>query len=363
MPTALFDAALRGAVMALLLLLAALLQRQRSHLPVARLAQALCALLCVQIVSSTPAFEAQVPRLWQAPLVGIAVANAVLFWVFVQALFDDAFGLRPLHGVAWTAAFALGTWTCSQGPVLGPGWWALQRAVPLVFVVLAIWAAAAQWRADLVEGRRRLRAFVVAGGCVYTLAQLGLRVAAPQGRLSGSAAGADMLMLLGVVAGVAWLLLRVVDGELFAVTPAAPASPLVPVEATSAAPDEAQTRLAAALHQRMSEQHAYRDETLSVASLAGLLDVPEYRLRKLINQGLGQRNFNAYVNSFRLVEARAILADPQWRERSVLTVALDAGFASIGPFNRAFKAATGQTPSDYRRQKLADPRVGPATAR
>lgn len=348
--------------MALLLLLAALLQRDRARLPVARLAQALCLLLCVQIVSSAPDFEARVPRLLQAPLVGIAVANAVLFWVFVQALFDDAFVLRPLQTGVWLAALLLGALNCALGPVHGSGWlalvqgvgWGTQRAVPLVFALLAMWAAAAQWRADLVEGRRRLRAFVVAGGCLYTLAQLGLRLAAPRGRLSSTAAGADMLMLLLVVAGVAWLLLRVVDGELF-VKQALPAAAAGVAAQADPPTDAAQTRLAAALGQRMTEHHAYRDENLSVASLANLLGVPEYRLRKLINQGLGHRNFNAYVNGFRLEEARTVLADPTLRERTVLTVALDAGFGSIGPFNRAFKAATGQTPSDFRRQKLAKP--------
>ncbi len=36
----------------------------------------------------------------------------------------------------------------------------------------------------------------------------------------------------------------------------------------------------------------------------------------------------------------------------ILTIALDAGFGSIGPFNRAFKAHTGLTPTEYRRGHL-----------
>ena len=36
-------------------------------------------------------------------------------------------------------------------------------------------------------------------------------------------------------------------------------------------------------------------------------------------------------------------------EVPILTIALDAGFASLGPFNRAFKAETGLTPTEYRR--------------
>ena len=78
------------------------------------------------------------------------------------------------------------------------------------------------------------------------------------------------------------------------------------------------------------------------------------RLRRVINQRLGHRNFNAFVNGFRLAETMAALADPSKRGLPVLTIALTAGFQSIGPFNRAFKAATGLTPTEFRRQKLAE---------
>jgi AraC-like DNA-binding protein len=36
----------------------------------------------------------------------------------------------------------------------------------------------------------------------------------------------------------------------------------------------------------------------------------------------------------------------------VLTIAMDAGFQSIGPFNRAFRAQTAMTPTEYRRAAL-----------
>ncbi|RTM02125.1 MAG: AraC family transcriptional regulator, partial [Bradyrhizobiaceae bacterium] len=35
----------------------------------------------------------------------------------------------------------------------------------------------------------------------------------------------------------------------------------------------------------------------------------------------------------------------------VITIAMDAGFQSLGPFNRAFKAVTGVTPTEYRRMR------------
>ena len=60
------------------------------------------------------------------------------------------------------------------------------------------------------------------------------------------------------------------------------------------------------------------------------------------------------MNGYRLAEARAALAAPALRELPVLSIALEAGFGSIGPFNRAFKADTGLTPTEFRREKLAD---------
>ena len=119
-------------------------------------------------------------------------------------------------------------------------------------------------------------------------------------------------------------------------------------------PDAAEDRFAESLQRLMAVDRAYRSEDLSIASLAARLAVPEYRLRRLINQRLGHRNFNAFVNGFRLAEAMAALADPGKRDLPILTIALTAGFQSIGPFNRAFKLATGLTPTEFRKQKLAD---------
>ena len=104
----------------------------------------------------------------------------------------------------------------------------------------------------------------------------------------------------------------------------------------------------------MQDQHGYRQEDLSIARLADQLAVPEYRLRRLINQRLGHRNFSAFVNGYRLSEACTVLADPTRQHLPVLSIALEAGFQSIGPFNRAFKAATGLTPTEFRRQQLAE---------
>jgi len=166
-------------------------------------------------------------------------------------------------------------------------------------------------------------------------------------------------MLLLIAGVIAWYSLRLPDSLLFRPGPAlnedsepTPPAPAAPAEESVNNP--ADLRLTAELQRAMELDHAYKDETLSVASLAARLKVPEYRLRRVINQGLGHRNFNVYVNGYRLAEARAALAAAAQRDTPVLTIALEAGFGSIGPFNRAFKADTGLTPTEYRREKLAD---------
>lgn len=70
-PLPLIDAALRGGVLALRLLPALVLLRRGAHRARPRVAMAMALGLAVQVVSSAPLFEAGVPRLWQASLVGM----------------------------------------------------------------------------------------------------------------------------------------------------------------------------------------------------------------------------------------------------------------------------------------------------
>ncbi|MGD9832973.1 MAG: helix-turn-helix domain-containing protein [Piscinibacter sp.] len=355
MPLTLLDAALRGMLLALLLTVAGVLWRERRASAAARAGVALALGQCVQAIGATPWIEAHLAFAWQAPLISIAVANVVLFWIFVRALFDDGFVPGRVHALAWAGVAVLSLANCTLSVAAGA--WPLreltvgvQRAVPLLFAVLAAQAAATRWRDDLVEGRRRLRVFILVTGVAYTLAMLAARLLSPQGRLSPALALLDVIAMLLIVAIIAARLLRLGPSELFPV--AAPALSAAQPEAP--VPDAAEERLGQELERLMTQERAYRDENLSITTLAARLGVPEYRLRRLINQRLGHRNFSAFVNGHRLAEARAALADPLRRELPVLSIALESGFQSIGPFNRAFKAATGLTPTEFRREKLAE---------
>ncbi|MCV2362565.1 helix-turn-helix domain-containing protein [Paucibacter sp. DJ1R-11] len=368
----LLDAALRGALLAMLLLLGWALWRDGSARPRpagAQLGMMLAAGLMVQVISSMPAFEGGLPLAWQAPAIAISVANAPLFALFARALFVDEFQLRPRHALIWLAAVGLSLLNCiwlvplSQGSQpwrLAQAAVGLQRSLPLLCGLVVAGAALQHWRVDLVERRRRLRLFVVLGGSAYMCVMVWARASSPHNQLSPGLALADMSGLLLILTVLALGLLRLPAQGLFGgLTVASCSQPLTPDPKPDPIPDTDPADLQRLL--QLVHQHAFhRSEEPSLGALAALADLPEYRLRRLIHQGLGHRNFNAFINSFRLAEARAALADPARRGVPILSLALEAGFQSIGPFNRAFKAETGLTPSEYRQQGLGAGSTGGA---
>ena len=64
-PLTVLDAALRGMLVSLLVVLAVVLLRDRPRLPAAQAAVAMCLGLCVQVISSTPLLEARLSALAQ----------------------------------------------------------------------------------------------------------------------------------------------------------------------------------------------------------------------------------------------------------------------------------------------------------
>ena len=107
-------------------------------------------------------------------------------------------------------------------------------------------------------------------------------------------------------------------------------------------------RLKAELLALMAREHPHRDPELTLAGLAELLNSTPHKVSELLNAELGQ-TFYDFVNGYRVDEVRRRLAEPKSQHLSVLTLAMDAGFASKSTFNDVFKKRTGRTPSTYRK--------------
>jgi AraC-like DNA-binding protein len=292
-------------------------------------------------ITSVAGFSPQL-GLWTVPLLALSAGNNVVFWTLTASLFDDGFRLRWWHGMLWLLLVVAGTAGCFLS------WPPLGIALTLssfAFAALATAQAVGSWRADLVEGRRRLRLFVVGASSLYIAATAMAQLAGAQRSVPEAMSLAGAIGMF-VIAGIAaWSLLGVGRKQsLFAVTDLTQ-----PIEEPMRAMEPGDQELVAKLERLMTVERAHRQDGLTIGSLAQQLGLPEYRLRRLINQALGYRNFNSFVNRYRIAEVKAALADPNQADVPVLTLALDAGFSSLGPFNRAFKAETGVTPTEYRR--------------
>ncbi len=343
-----FDLALRGGVVLLLLFLAAVLLRDHGRSTAARIGALFAVGVAAYVVEAATGF-AWPPAAWQAPMLALAAGNAVMFWIFARALFDDEFKLRGWHGAVWCLLAGAALVRCFvRGPSSGPmaNWiGAGIEAATIGFAVMALAQSLSTWRADLVEKRRRLRMFIVAAGTAYTLVSTIARLAGHPGSATDIGRAADALVLAAIVTIIAWHLLRAGSSELFPVGSAR----IDAAVAVAVASDAADDRHIAEIERLMTVELIYQQQHLTIAAFAQQLGLPEYRLRRLINQRLGHRNFNSFVNRYRLDEAKRMLLDPACSDMAVLSIAMDCGFQSLGPFNRAFKANTGMTPTEFRR--------------
>jgi AraC-like DNA-binding protein len=274
--------------------------------------------------------------------------SPALFQLWAWATFDDSF--RPSWS-AWlptTVMAALIGYALAMHQVLP---WRLVEGAALLLVCIGIWHVLAGREADLVEGRRRLRlTLATAVGLVIAGLTVHAALTTPVLRLQNSLLTAGIVLGLGLASAVLQLGLRTRSD--LALVPAGDAAPSPAMQGATVAIDPEERALLDRLRQLMEEDRIYREENFGIAALAARLGIPEYRLRRLINQRLGHRNFSTFVNGYRLAETVAALSDPTQAQVPILTIALDAGFQSIGPFNRAFKTQTGMTPTDFRRERL-----------
>ncbi len=311
------------------------------------------ALFCLAAAAHTltqhPSIE-QVLGFGRPVIWAFSIMGAGLFWAFATELFGDHRNLRLVRfapaalllAIGIVAVLATGT-PATKGFLLAHN---IVGAGLMAHVLMVVWSG---WKNDLVESRRRLRGPILAAGALYAVLVFAVQTSEifwrPADALSPLAA--VVLFALGL-AGIGALLRA--DPDLFAPAGGSQPAALRP-EAAAAVSDEDAT-IARKLDRLMREDRIYREEALTITALALKLGIPEYKLRRLINRQLGHRNFSAFLNQWRLADAKQALADPGQCDVPISTIGLDAGFQSLGPFNRAFKAETGLTPSEFRVQAL-----------
>jgi AraC-like DNA-binding protein len=273
------------------------------------------------------------------------------FWLFVVAVFED----EPRFHPGMLAAVAALTLICLIGqytPAPVDMWIDVVANLMRIAMALAALAVIVRgWKGDLVEPRRQLRgpllvvisAYILATRCLAVLDDLGM---APGWYLVTNAA------ILFLIANAASLVFLESRGEIFAAPAHGARSPLRRAVPDTTARDRAMQADLGRVRALMETQEIWREEGLTITSLASRAGLPEAHLRRLINDRLGYRNFPSFVNVHRIAVAKARLADPNESRTPVSAIAFDVGFASLGPFNRAFREETGLSPSEWRRKAL-----------
>lgn len=280
----------------------------------------------------------------------------VAFWLFCKWIFDDGFRWQRwwyavLLGVAvvFYAVFLQNKFRCFQ---LSPGLQMLSglaaQLVSLFFVLLGILEALRNRESDLVLSRVQFRKIFA-----ICAAALMATTALAEVSLAGQTPPADLqlaqrmaITALTVVFAVFSLSVR--PGFFSEKKPETDTETLTDDPATP----EVDPQLLENLRLVMVQKEMWRTEGLTIRQLAESLGVKEYRLRQAINGHLGFRNFNDYLHSYRIQKACELLSDPTKRALTVLEIAYETGYASLAPFNKAFRDLTGTTPTDWRKQHL-----------
>jgi AraC-like DNA-binding protein len=288
------------------------------------------------------------PRLAQAlglaypPLLLLAALNPAFFWWFAVSLFRDEPQWRPRYAIPLVLLLALFVLRQATGePLRTIG--ALGHQVTVATLLLHVLSLAVRdFQQDLMDARRRFRLAVAivipATGLVIAIVET-YALFRPLPSWIGLLQASAVLAL--ALPFALWLTAIRPDLMAQAAAPSPRPETLTPAETIELA------RLRAAIAAGVC-----LEADLSLGTLADRLKVPEHRLRRLINKGLGYRNFAAFVNDHRVSQAKRILADPDNSRQQIVAVAFELGYASLAPFNRAFRQLTGMTPSEYRAQAL-----------
>lgn len=292
-------------------------------------------------------------------LIGMgACATCNCYWLLSRSLFrtDNAIAVRHILvalGIALLIMLNQGYLFASHAHLVNVpegnlGQHILRELTVLLsscILVLSFWEGCRAWSAaSATEKAQRVLFLATFGGAIaLSKAMQGVFAADPVAQKAVTAA-IILFVLLNTQILMFWR-----DQSSHSATSSEPGTQQPGKPAAASSVDE--TVLSAQIKGLLIDQALFLQPNLKIADIARRLDVPEYRVSIALRAHLHARNFNQYVNQLRIKHAQTLLADSDKSAWPVLVVGLESGFASVGPFNRAFKAMTGYTPNQYR-QKL-----------
>ncbi|MBL4869468.1 MAG: AraC family transcriptional regulator [Robiginitomaculum sp.] len=346
----LIDVFIRYSTITLLLLLGLLAYRDRKNSTPALYVVLVTISVAALMIITAPG-ELKPPRTPYIIIHLIDVPNIAFIWWLGLSMFEDDFRLNKWH---W-AMFILYTGLIFIYRLLEYGAIAHVSPVFNLFVDIVTFAmmahlflVAIKGRADdLIEPRRRFRLFFVLALVIGTaLTVLAENIFMPEFTDEVALFRAAIALPL-TLCGILWLVTFHPEKLSFQTED-------IPIPKKTGL-DPRDKSLHDRLVQEMDEGKIYLEPDITIRTLAARLKTPEHRLRVLINQGMGYRNFSSFLNTYRIKAVKDAFSAPENTRIPVLTIAMDAGYGSLAPFNRAFLKAEGMTPSAYRHNLLVKP--------
>ncbi|MDA0690075.1 MAG: AraC family transcriptional regulator [Proteobacteria bacterium] len=311
------------------------------------------------LLSLSEAF--QYPPFLSFLLLRLAILIPGILWLLAYYLFSDEARVSNLTWGFLIGYFVLST-TGSSLELIGvmeiepPSTaYTIFSLVPqlcmLCFGLHALYLAVRGYYSDLIELRRTVRVAFVGSMAILVIIVLGNGLGEYfQSVASNNDSVAQVLVPQVVIALYILILLLALHFYTFTLRAdirvlldtAVPEKPSEPQVAETLSRSEKE--LIGRLVRAMEEEKLYAQHGYTIAQLAAHLNASEHKLRGAINRHLGYKNFNQFLNSYRLAEAASRLVNS---DAPITTIAIEVGFSSLSVFNTAFRGRFGVTPTGW----------------
>lgn len=284
----------------------------------------------------------QLPEPVQLVVRIVDVPHLIFVWLFALSLFTEKFVFRWFHllaGIVYCLPILFMRLYEFEVIMTYPQLFvSIAEAFSVLLIAHLIYATLRGRADDLLERRRRARIYFVVTivFVAITATFIGPNLFRPY------IVSYETLWIASIWPGILWTCYWLLGANRSALTFDKRAV------AQSSLPQKEQG-LREQLETIMVNEEAFKEPNLTIVTLARKMTVTQHRLRALINQTLGYQNFNTFVNSYRISAIKKALSDSDKAHLPILTIALDYGFNSLSPFNRAFRESENMTPSAYRR--------------
>ncbi len=269
------------------------------------------------------------------------IPHLIFVWLFALSLFNDSFKLRWFHlcvGIIYCIPILVMRLyhleVISQYPHL---FVSVAEVFSIVLMAHLIYTTLRGRTGDLLEKRRRARLYfvIIIVFVASTATFIGTDVFLPH------IVAYETIWIASIWPGILWTCYWLLGANRLVLA-------FGKKEPKQASINKQEKDWLSKLEKIMIAEEAYKDSNLTIVMLAQKMAMTQHRLRSLINQSLGHQNFNGFVNSYRISAIKKALSDSEQNHLPILTLALDHGFNSLSPFNRAFRESENMTPSEFR---------------